>query len=336
MNWTIASPGPSHVHVSGPGRNSFVFTSVPSGPYHIPHVCIERKEERVLERLHRYADNFSHFLFHIGFAPALFSGTTWTMSTTTVESSACAVPMSESGVLPVGTSGPDSARHGQNPPSTGQPPTTAQPATASLYVSTSLACWETAKTEMFHRDVQLNDVAYRRLDPEYYAWLRSRMNLARLAVLAGQLDQDEFDALRDRFNRIHEWATSHFTLDGSGGLAAAVRVLDARGYAAPVAEPWDRHKAQPGPSGASPEALAMVNAIRVQALGLGWKEERLYTAGKPLSPLCGLAAYLNPGDRIGEVTREAIEVIVPSGVHQRFFNPDVAQPWIRRSESGKS
>ena len=80
----------------------------------------------------------------------------------------------------------------------------------------------------------------------------------------------------------------------------------------------------------------MVNAIRVQALGLGWEEERLYMAGKPLSPLCGLAAYLNPGDRIGEVTREAIEVIVPSGVHQRFFNPDVAQPWIRRSESGKS
>jgi hypothetical protein len=189
---------------------------------------------------------------------------------------------------------------------------------------------------MFHRDVQLNDVAYRRLDPEYYAWLRSRMNLARLAALAGQLDQDEFDALRDRFNRIHEWATSHFTLDGSGGLAAAVRVLDARGYAAPVAEPWDRRKAQPASATAGPDAIAMVDAIRDAAITLGWKQERLYTAGKPLSPNSGLVAYLNPGDKIGEVTREAVEIIVPSGAHQRFLNPDVAQPWIRRSAAGKS
>jgi hypothetical protein len=199
----------------------------------------------------------------------------------------------------------------------------------ALFVSTSLSQWFTSEPERFHRDVQLNDVAYRRLDPEYYAWLRSRMNMARLAALAGQLDQEAFDTLRSMFNRIHEWATSHFTLDGSDGLAAAVRVLDARSYRAPVVEPWDRHSARPAPSMAGPEALAMVEAIRETAIGLGWKQERLYTAGKPLSPLCGLAAYLNPGDRVGEVTREAIEITLPSGVRQRFYNPDVEQPWIR-------
>ena len=44
-----------------------------------------------------------------------------------------------------------------------------------LFVSTSLATWTTANPEQFARDFQINDTVYRRLDPEYYAWLRSRM-----------------------------------------------------------------------------------------------------------------------------------------------------------------
>ena len=202
----------------------------------------------------------------------------------------------------------------------------------ALFVSTSLSQWFTVKPERFHRDVQVNDVAYRRLDPEYYAWLRSRMNLARLAALAGQLDQDEFDALRDRFNRIHEWAMAQL---GEAALEAAVRGLDSRDYLPPAIEPWDRHVASPaaGQSGSQAEAVAMVDAIRETAITLGWKQERLYTAGRPLSPLCGLAAYLNPGDRLGEVTREAIEIILPSGVRQHLYNPDVEQPWVKRIKS---
>ena len=78
----------------------------------------------------------------------------------------------------------------------------------------------------------------------------------------------------------------------------------------------------------------MVDAIQEQAIGLGWKQERLYATGKPLSPLRGLASYLNPGDRIGAVTRDAIEIILPSGVRQHFYNPDVEQPWVRRVAVG--
>ena len=42
--------------------------------------------------------------------------------------------------------------------------------------------------------------------------------------------------------------------------------------------------------------------------------------------------YLKPGDRIGEVTLQSIEIIhpLPSEVRHRFYNPDVDQPWIRR------
>ncbi len=78
----------------------------------------------------------------------------------------------------------------------------------------------------------------------------------------------------------------------------------------------------------------MVDAIRDQALALGWTMESLYgTGGSPrglFGNACGLAHLLQATYRIGEVTRQSIEIILPNGVRQRFYNPDVEQPWIRR------
>ncbi|MDR3737992.1 MAG: hypothetical protein P4L40_03140 [Terracidiphilus sp.] len=207
-----------------------------------------------------------------------------------------------------------------------QPP---QPSPTALFVSTTLNHWHTERPDAFNRDFQINDTAYRRLDPEYYAWLRSRMNMAKLSVLAGQLSQESFDATRDCFNRIHEWAIGYF---GEAVLHEAVRALHTRDYQPPVVEPWDSREAPPaaGKVAAVAEALAMVDAIRERAIGLGWKHERLYAAGKPSSQNRGLVSYLNPGDRIGEVTLESIEIILPNDVRQRFYNPDTDQPWVIR------
>jgi hypothetical protein len=81
----------------------------------------------------------------------------------------------------------------------------------------------------------------------------------------------------------------------------------------------------------------MVDAIRDQALALGWTVESLYGTGNATRALfgkaCGLAGLLNPTHRIGEVTRQSIEIILPNGVRQRYYNPDVEQPWIRRVKS---
>jgi hypothetical protein len=196
-----------------------------------------------------------------------------------------------------------------------------------------LSSWQTNRPEAFHQDVQLNDTAYRRLDPEYYAWLRSKMNMAKLAVLAGQLTQEAFDDLRGRFNRIHEWAITRL---GEVTLRDAVRTLDARDYQPPVTEQWDRRPASPetSKSAVHSSTVAVVDAIRDMAVSLGWTHQRLYAAGKALSPNRGLASYMSPGDHIGEVTREAIEIILPNGVRQHFYNPDVEQPWVRRTAAG--
>lgn len=202
----------------------------------------------------------------------------------------------------------------------------------AMFVATSLHSWPTDQPHRLARDVQINDTAYRRLDPEYYAWLRSRMNLARLAADAGRLRREDFDELRVRFNAVHEWALSHF---GEDALREAIGHLDARVYSPPVAE-VDRRTARPKPvdDARFAEATAKVDSIRDRAIELGWTARSLY--GTPGSTRGsrrrdrGLAGYLKPDDQIGEVSRESIEIILSDGIRQRLYNPDVEQPWIRR------
>ena len=104
---------------------------------------------------------------------------------------------------------------------------------STLFVSTSLATWTTNQPEMFVRDFQINDTVYRRLDPEYYAWLRSRMVVAKKAATAGHLPPAAFEDLRVRFNAVHDSAVHHF---GEAPLLAAVRAFRPRDYKPPEAE----------------------------------------------------------------------------------------------------
>lgn len=205
-----------------------------------------------------------------------------------------------------------------------------------LFVSTSLATWTTATPEQFARDFQINDTVYRRLDPEYYAWLRSRMTLAKKAATAGQLDAAAFEDLRILFNRVHEWAVEHF---GEGRLLEAVRAIRAADYVPPTPEDDGPRVSAPQPrktggDHVSPDAIAMVDTISETALALGWKRGRLYGTGGngSFDPWRGLVGLLKPGDRIGEVTAQSIEIILPppTEVRHRFYNPDVEQPWIKR------
>ena len=206
-----------------------------------------------------------------------------------------------------------------------------------LFVSTSLQSWETKKPHLFARDVQLDDVAFRRLDPEYFAWLRSRMQALKSAQAASRRSQEAFNEIRTRFNAIQERAIAIF---GEQALRQAVRGLDLDGYRPPLPEPWEPIKAQAVPVQRSTEserlarARALVDEIREQALALGWKERRLsagdcQSRNRVLAEV-GLVCYISLDHRIGEVTRQAIELIgpPPRETRTRFYNPDVEQPWI--------
>lgn len=222
----------------------------------------------------------------------------------------------------------------QCPKSAEDPPSGVSP--GCLFVSTSLATWTTANPEQFARDFQINDTVYRRLDPDYYAWLRSRMAVAKRAATAGHLPPAAFEDLRVRFNAVHEWAVERF---GEAPLLTAVRTFRSGDYDPPVAEDEGRHVPVPGPrktaaDDISPEAMAVVDAISECALSLGWKRQRLYAAGggHMFTPERGLVCFLKAGDQIGEVTLQSIEIIhpLPTEVRHRFYNPDVDQPWVKK------
>ena len=181
------------------------------------------------------------------------------------------------------------------PDSTQTHPQAGKPAgELALYVSTTLEAWDTDEPQVYARDVTLDGVCYRRLDPEYYAWLRNRMTMAKAAAEAGKLLGPAFDRLREAFNVIHAWAAEHL---GDKALAAAVGALDAKIYLPPVAQPLDQEPTAPlmpclpqVPAGhcyphdgdwpffheVTQEAVAKVDAIRDQALQHGWTESALY------------------------------------------------------------
>lgn len=200
-----------------------------------------------------------------------------------------------------------------------------------MFVATNLSSWATDQPHLFARDVQINNTSYRRLDLEYYAWLRSRMNLARLATMAGQLTSDDFDVLRGRFNAMHEWALQHL---GEQTLLEAVHHLDSRRYEPPVAERQEPIRAALPVDSTAAEATSLVDAILERALALGWTRERLYGTGVAARTVPGaswsLVDCLRPGSSIGELTTHSIEIILANNVRQRFYNPDVEQPWIQR------
>ena len=229
----------------------------------------------------------------------------------------------------------------------------------ALYAATNLESWETDIPHGYARDDRIDGVCFRRLDPDYYAWLRHKMDLAKKAADSGRITPEAFDELRDRFNVIHFWAIDHL---GEEALRHAVETLDPKGYSPPQIKPTNGlpTKAPPAPKSAAPaaprylfppdghwnftqrvrpSALTKVDAIRDLALSLGWSEARLYQNRGRYSFPCGqeygLVCFLHDDRSIGEVTRQSIEIIGPPPQENslRFYNPDVDQPWLKKTVS---
>jgi len=219
-----------------------------------------------------------------------------------------------------------------------------------LYVSTELDTWETSTPEP-DQDEICEACGYRRLDPEYYAWLRHRMAVAQQFRRSGRLSVEQYQLWRTRFNGVHAWALARF---GEGVLVAAVEALDPKAYRPPRVEDWEpRLRTElaampphlfpaegdwPFAESVSPEAVGQVDAIRDQALALGWSEAGLYqNRGHlrfPNGDTYGLVCFLHGDRTIGEVTAQCIEIVSPRGSRMRHYNRDVQQPWLRCPQLG--
>ncbi len=211
-----------------------------------------------------------------------------------------------------------------------------------LYVSTELDTWETSTPEP-DQDQICERCGYRRLDPEYYAWLRHRMTVAQQFRRSGRLSAAQYQTWRTRFNAVHAWALERF---GEDVLVAAVETLDSKAYQPPRIEDWEpAPRVEPAAAPAhlfpadgewpftesvAPEAVAKVDAIREQALALGWSEAALYqNRGHlrfPVGGEYGLVCFLHSGARVGEVTEQRIEIINLRGTRLHFHRQSASMP----------
>jgi hypothetical protein len=225
----------------------------------------------------------------------------------------------------------------------------------ALFVATDLDSFESIAAAPFATDLTIDGRAYRRLDGPYYAWLRARVAAAKRALDAGRITAAVFEAIRGAFNAIHAWAVLHL---GESALVAAARTLDPRRYEPP--RPEDdlppcrarRPKSPPGPSSGhafpaqgewplteqvTADAVSQVDAIRAEALALGWTDTALYrNRGHRPFPFddYGLVCFVGVDARIEAVTREAVTLRHARGRSHRFPNPDVEQPWRRAAQIG--
>lgn len=208
-------------------------------------------------------------------------------------------------------------------------------------MSTDLKMWRPHDPSFIARDCQIDDRCYRRLDPAYFAWLKLRMHAVKAAAEAGRVPAPVFDEARQHFNAMQSAAVAMF---GEAALLEAVRTMDTDAYRPPLPDEDEPPKpAAPVSPRPNPEAerLArareLVDAIRDQALALGWTMESLYFSDgyerRPFAARYGLVCYIHAQDRIGEVTRQSIELIGPPPLEtrSRFYNPDVDQPWVRHA-----
>ncbi len=194
-------------------------------------------------------------------------------------------------------------------------------------------------------DVMHDGKVYRRLSPDYFAWLRSRMQAAQIAFRNKQLSPAKWNALRQRFNYVQEQA---ITLFGKPALKMACQNLTIREYKPPKLQKTEQAQRWLYPANqklrfsveVDSRTVAKVDAIRAQAMDLGWTEPQLHqNQGRhrfPCGEDYGLICFIGGDREIARVTESYIEIVHGIGTTRervlKFHNSKVLQPWMKKVE----
>ena len=217
-----------------------------------------------------------------------------------------------------------------------------KPESINLFVATDL---DTQMLSGRKSDVVHGDKIYRRLSPDYFAWLRLRMQTAQTAFRNKRLSPVKWDALRQRFNYIQEQAV---TLFGKRTLKTACENLKVSQYKPPKIQQTEalqrwlfpENKTLPFSSDVDLTAVAKVDAIRAEAMEFGWTEAQLYqNQGRhrfPCGEDYGLVCFIGGDREIVGVTEAYIEIAHGIGTSRehilKFHNSRVIQPWMKNQE----
>lgn len=192
-------------------------------------------------------------------------------------------------------------------------------------------------------DISFQGMIFRRLSLGYFAWLRTRIIKAQDAHKAGRLSSEQWDNLKTKFRRIHTHGLEQFSEEN---LKQAIQSFSPANYQPPIDAPERTNDwLYPVERGCwkyshsiTSKALAMVDAIKQEAMSIGWTEPNLYqNRGQykfPLGQGYGLVCHLDGERSIGKVTENSIEIISHGKNGQqttmRFYNPDADQPWLKK------
>lgn len=95
----------------------------------------------------------------------------------------------------------------------------------ALYVSTSMVTIVADETDYekqgvvkfrnktLHLEQEYDGVNFRRLDPAYYAWIRSKVENIQRLHKSHNVSKEAWEVARSRFNRIHVWAVERYGVE---------------------------------------------------------------------------------------------------------------------------
>jgi hypothetical protein len=210
----------------------------------------------------------------------------------------------------------------------------------ALYVSTDLI---TQVLSVQKQDVKHEGRIFRQLTPTYFAWLRMRMQTAQSAHRNKRITDKNWNMLRERFNPIQQHAIELF---GQDVLKSVCEGFDQNRYQPPQEFQEERwiypdNETLKFSADVKSNVVAKVDAIRAQAMDLGWTEAQLYQSqGRhrfPCGEDYGLICFIGGDREIARVTESYIEIIHGIGTSRervlKFHNSNVLQPWMQNLEA---
>lgn len=116
------------------------------------------------------------------------------------------------------------------------------PKPTALYVALDLRQWETNEPELYARDIAIDRTPFRRLDPEFYAWIKFTLTWAMGALHSGRIDAAKFEEISRRFSAVYVWARERF---GEEALGRAEDGFDPQKYSPPPTSTRSKHFVRP-------------------------------------------------------------------------------------------
>lgn len=211
---------------------------------------------------------------------------------------------------------------------------TAVSADCQLWVGTDLTTFTPDCNRQYPEDVVRGSKAFRRLSPDYFLWLEARFAAFRRKTnQAGQLPP-EAKEFAERFQRIQQVVKDAYP---SSALEAARTRLSQLPMESPNKSTGILHRRSefvypskstlPVRREVTYHALGEVDAIRDEALALGWTEDSLYgTRGRfafPCGPGYGVICFIHDDQRIGKVSDRTIQLRCSGGHSLHFYRREV-------------